>query len=221
MRAKTKRVGMAGYVRLLARLRMRPSTIPDAVGFVGVGRGACYRIITTMHHLKLVHVSAWSTDYDRRTLPVYAYGPGEDAPAPALRPCGRPTRNAKLPTLRDFSSEVVGLHLLIKTMAEPVSKAQIGRETGMHDKTIRTTLAAMVRYGLAYIDHWAAREAAGGPPIAHFQFGTGVSAPRPKPISRKEINRFHNAKRRDRQKFLPLVRAFSAPASNEAQRSAA
>lgn len=221
MKAKTKRVGMAGYVRLLAMLRIRPNTIPDAADFVGVGRVACYRIITTMHHLKLVHVSDWLIQYDRRTLPVYAFGPGEDAPAPIKRPCGRAVRNAKLPKLRDFSSEVVGLHLLIKAMSEPASRAQLGRDTGLHEKTIRTALAAMVRHGLAFIDHWAPREAPGGPPIAHFQFGAGKNAPRPKPIPRKEINRHHNDKRRERLKFLPLVRAFSAPASNEAQRSAA
>lgn len=217
-----RRVGMAGYVRLLARLRERPSTIPDMVGFVGVARVACYRIVTTMHHLKLVHVCGWLDEYDRRTLPIYAYGPGEDAQPPTFRPCGRQVRNAKLPTLRDFSSEVVGLHLLIQSMSfMPVSRAGMERATGLHYRTIRMALEAMVRYGMVHIDHWEPRETAGGPPTAHFIFGPGRSAPRPKPSPRHEINRRHNDKRRERLKFAPLVQAFRAPASNEALQQAA
>lgn len=223
--SKTKRfrrVGVAGYVRVLAMLREKPCTIPQAVGFVGVARVSCYRILTTMHHLKLVHVSGWSTEYDRRTLPIYSYGPGEDAQPPLFRANGKPVQNAKLPTLRDFSSEVMSLRLLIEAMSfMPVSRAEMERITGLHYRTVRMALEAMVRHGLVHIDHWEPREVAGGPPTAHFIFGPGRSAPRPKPIPRAEINRRNNDRRRERLKFQPLVQAFHAPASNEALQQAA
>lgn len=216
-----RRVGMVGYVRLLARLRERPSTIPDMVGFVGVARVACYRIVTTLHHLKLVHVSGWLDEYDRRTLPVYAFGPGEDAAPPTFRPCGRQVRNAKLPNLRVLSVEVVGLASLIRAMETPASRKEIEAVTGLHNRTVRMALQAMTRYGMVHVAYWSPREVSGGPPTAQLQFGPGRSAPRPKPMPKQEINRRHNDRRRERLKFAPLVQAFRAPASNEAIQQAA
>jgi len=116
----------------------------------------------------------------------------------------------------------VGLHLLIQAMSSmPASRADMERITGLHYRTVRMALQAMVRHGLVHVDHWEPREVAGGPPTAKFIFGPGRSAPRPKPLPRQEINRRHNDKRRERLKFAPLVQAFRAPASNEALQQAA
>jgi hypothetical protein len=203
----TRRIGMAGYVRILAMLRDEPRTVRELADTGIVGRTGAGRIIGSLHHLRVLRIVGWRQRPGCRTQPMYGISKAEDAPAPALRPNGRPVEPLK-PRKVLLSTEVVALVSLMRALEDPMSKAELMQATGLWLGGLRPVLAALRRHGFVRIALWV--HPAHGPVVPHFQLGSGYDASRPPRITRSETNRRYMARRQEAKKYRALQHAFCA-----------
>lgn len=219
------RLGLAGYVMLLAKLKAQPATIPATSEATGCGIDTMYRLIPDLHTIGRLHIVDWVMEPRARPLAVYAYGPGEDVPPPVARPNGRPVRSCK-PLLRDrVSPEVLALGSLLDALEQPATQQELCDATGLHRDTIRPTLQAIVDEdnGIGHICNWTPRDSGGGAWMANYLLGSGRNAKYPN----RRVQRSATAKRwRDRvaarKPIEHLLATFAAPAyaSNQERRAA-
>lgn len=83
----TKRhvLNAACYAEMLAKLVAGPCAMTELVDITGLHVNTVRKIIAALRLRALVHIVAWDIDHrGTRRVPVYAFGPGEDAPRPAV-----------------------------------------------------------------------------------------------------------------------------------------
>lgn len=210
------RLGWSGYVGILAALHAKPMCLPDMPAVMGIGRDTLYRLIPGLYSAGWLHVSAWELR-PSNTLPVYAFGPGDDAPAPTMRPTGRPVEGARI--LADTPSpEVIAFCSMLRAISDTSACiSDIALETGSHRETIRTALDALVDAGLAHLSAWQPRFCnPTGPIAAHYKIGAGSRAKKPS----KKARRYASSKRwrnsvKQREAFGPLLLALRPSANSE------
>lgn len=193
----TRRLGLPGYVALLALLRDTPSTTLQIHLHGGIGRTAVARIITTLRQVRRVRISGWVMAPHTPTMPVWTLGDGPDVPLPLYRPNGKPVDGARCGLQGSSSSEVLALHHLLRMLecGHPSSAPELCDATGMHRDTVGKALTALVQHGFARIAEWDQR-GTGGKPLPLFEAGAGQSARRPKATPRHLLCRSYRARAR-------------------------
>ena len=149
----------------------------------------------------------------RRGLPTAAYqlGPGEDAPYPTHRPTGEPVRSQPRPEPpHPIKPELLCfLNILDEVEAGRSTPTEVAIEVGIRHDTAYIALKRMCEAGLVRVVAWPNRKKRGGRPEPLYALGEGPSMPRPKPLTRSQINLTYNKKRALREANAILYRAFS------------
>lgn len=172
------RLGLSGYVAMLAEFKREPADITTAFSRNELGKDTTYRLVTELHAKKLLHVCGWVVRPRVVTMPIYAYGAGEDLAPPAVRDNGRPIK-ARLLVRQRVGPEVIALAHMFDALQTPVAAYELREETGIHRDTISAFLKAMRQHGLARISRWQRRDCGGGQYIAMWTLGEGPDAQYP------------------------------------------
>jgi hypothetical protein len=209
-----QRMGMKGYIALYAALSRKPMSAAELIMDQLVGHNAVYRYLVTLHALGELHVVDWRVQPNIRAQPVYAAGPGQDAPLP-LRPNGRPSAGPNKARRRALSPALIAFASLLRSLREPICRAELREETGYTDYFIGIALRALMKNKLARITSWV-RESNSipGPPRAYYQLGSGPNAKRPPRLTRSQIHYRQKARLASLSPLLAIHRALTAPAAN-------
>ena len=201
---RTGRLGVAGYVALLAALRDGPSTIPVMADRHRLSTAAAYRFVATFHRLGCLHICAWRSG-PGASYPVYAYGRGQDAPAPA---------NAAPFTKARIMAEGIPLAKALECLEGLSSKRDVMEWSGMSHTLAKIALGACIEHGLIYIADWHARTPTGhGEPLPQYRLGAGPSVPKPSRERRRLVNKRYYDKVRARLHQERVLSALSANSS--------
>lgn len=213
------RLGVDGYVRLLAYVRDNPSTIPALAQGFGIGRDTAYKLIGRLHHRGWVRVSEWQQRPRAKCLPIFSFGRGEDMPIPATTARGAKigaTVQVLKPT--SLSPELVGLCCVLDELETERNLIELREATGLHRDTIGKLLAAMVAHRLAHIARRLPRDGnIGGEYVRYWRIGPGTNAKAPERSARaRENQRRYRMARKQREAMTSIVQAL-AGAANQAQ----
>ena len=207
------KLGMAGYVKILAILRRQPCTTAEIQPLAGIGHTSAAALLPSFHLAGLAHIADWRQDYNCATMPVYAYGPGNDADMPAKRPTGKACNGARLSLRRVARPDVVALASVMRALSEPKTRQELHDETGLAATTIRLILRALKVSKLARVAEWLPKPG-GGVPIEAYQLGSGADTPRPKAITKSEVARRYREAKRQRESMLTIIRATAGVAND-------
>ena len=194
VKSKRVRLGLQGYAMVCAALRDNPETVRGLVLRAGLGRTAAYRVLSSLHSLKLAHIVDWRMYPRLAPLPVYAYGPGEDKPPPKLRPNGNESR-ARPAVKRHLCPAVIAFAHVLRAIESPVTRLEVTAATGLDTSTALNALNALTETGLAHISGWSSRDQ-GGALLPLWVKGAGRNAPKP---SSAKLQREYEARKVERQ----------------------
>lgn len=209
-RAHRERLGLAGYAYLAAILADEPCTAGGLTARAGLGNMAAYRWLMSLHGLGRVHISGWEVKARAPMMAVFCWGPGQDVPAPRVRPNGRPVQEVNLPG-SCVCSGLVAWEYLLRAIEAPASRVEVMAATGLHSYTVHLDLEALVDLELAHVPLWMNRPQ-GGQPLPQYQLGTGCNAPMPRP-KRAERRALLRTRQQRRRTFAPLTHCFHAMAA--------
>lgn len=214
------RLGWAGYVGILAALKAQPMALPQMPAVMGIGKDTLYRLVPSLHALGWVHISGWIM-LPKSTMPLYAFGPGDDAEPPTRRPNGRRTATRVL--REQPASEVISFSTMLHALdGLRASISEVAEEIGAHRDTVSSALDALVAAEMAHLCAWQPRaHGRGGAPIALYTLGAGKPAKKPSLRSRRlAAGQRWRAMVKRRAEFDPLIQALR-PAANSETREAA
>lgn len=193
--AKTARLGMGGYARVLAALRDKPMTYMEGQAATGIRHNSMHRIFNSMYALGMVHIADWMIEPDRPTAPRFGMGHADDAPPPVKRPNGKRVTKAKMPPAVVPAPELVAMKSLLQAVQEPATALEVIAATGVSPVTVRNALAEMHRLRLVHIALWTPRAGNNsGAPVPNYQIGRAADAPRPKPLAQKARQRNYESR---------------------------
>lgn len=201
------KLGMPGYVRLLASLRDDPAPVSEFRERHGLSYCGSYYFIMGLYRLGRIHVSGWVLEHRKRPLAVFSYGAGVDAMPPDLTLSGKPSTGGRLPSRTNPSTSLVALEYALRTLEQPSTQDDLCEACGLDKATMRKTVKELVRCGFAHIKAWDTT-IKNGPPRPVYIQGHGRTAPKPPKESRKAINARHWARRREAMRFEAIQRAF-------------
>ena len=209
IRDSRTRLGVAGYAHLAAMMVQQPCTVLGLMRRAGLGHVAAYRFIATLHALRYAHVAGWEMEPGRNAMPLWAFGPGVDAPPPTHRPNGRPVQALRLPK-RQVCPGVLHFVQLLRAIETPASATEVQEATGMHHTPVREFLDAMQALELAHVPLWGHRPQ-GGAPMPQYQLGRGRNAPEPTRVLQKQSHELDMARQRRarrHQRLHQVMRGF-------------
>ncbi len=220
-RRKNKRLSMVGYADVLHCVANGPVTRAEVINRMRIARTTAWRILGTLHHMRIIHVAEWVAREHAPYMPSYAIGDLPDAPMPSTRPNGKPCEaiNVRGPSRATLSSEGVSFAVLLRSLEQPASVADLEAATGLFERTIRRVIGRLRELDMVFIAEWERRAYGGGLPIANYQFGIGRrDKPMPAPIGRPTANRRYREARaaREAQQFIDRALASSATHPEEA-----
>lgn len=213
---KRVRMGMAGYAYMMVMLKAKPMTIPELQRAASLNRNTAYRFVMTLHTLKRAHIVDWRQEPRIATSPVFAWGPGQDAEPPSVRPCGRPISGILMPRKQVCASMVPFVRLLDQ-LQQPITTPELCAELGIDDITARSCLNALVELEEAHLPYWDWDRRPHGPPVAAYQIGPGPVERKPR-MKKKDRREVIQRRQRTQRAFAPLLQVFAA---NEPERQAA
>lgn len=196
---KSPRLGMRGYLCVLAYLTAGPATTIDLAADFGQSRQHTRELVNRMGELGMVH-----TDGEVRTgragplTPVWRAGPG-----PVVR--GGCACRQRFPELMQLRRILAGLE-------DPQRTAVLAAETGSHAQTVIDLMAIGNRLQLVHICAWdmPSNPQGGGAPVPCWVVGPGRNAPRPGRVGNAEVKRrwrVANAARRHTEQIMAALRA--------------
>jgi hypothetical protein len=210
IRDSRTRLGVAGYAHLAAMLVQQPCTVIRLMQRAGLGHVAAYRFIGTLHALRYAHVVGWEMEPGRNAMPMWAFGPGADAPPPTVRPNGRPVQALRLPK-RKVCPGVLHFVQLLRAIEVPAGAAEVQAATGMHHSPVRDFLDTMQALELAHVPLYGHRQQGGGPPMPQYQLGYGRNAAEPSRVLQKqgrELDMRRQRSQRQHQRLHQVMQAF-------------
>lgn len=171
------RLGMEGYVEIAARLR-QPCTIKDLQNEGLVANSNSYRLVPSMWAMGLVHISGWDLTPGRRTMPLWKWGQGDDAPVPERRGINgiRPVYVKPPKKPERASPEIIAFASLLSAIEVRVTRAQIEALTGLNWQTVARALRALMRHKMAHRPGFMPPKSQGGQPAALYLIGPGTNA---------------------------------------------
>lgn len=219
-RANAGRLGIVGYINILAAIYREPLTVAGIRERVGVGRTAIGYFIAGARHLRLVHIAGWQQEYNRPTLPMYAFGAGQDAPPPALRPTGKPIAGVRVSTICRPKPEVISCAAFLRAIADGATKVELAEHCGMSHCTVRLAIRALQRHRMVHVSAWIPTPGA-RTYTAVWQLGEGRSAARPAPQPKTVIAKRWRDAQRAKADMLQVLHAVAGRSANDTMREAA
>jgi hypothetical protein len=208
------RLGLAGYVTILATLRDQPDTSVGLMDRTGIGKTNACLLLPQFHAKGLIHIAGWQYGLGQYTKPVYAYGPGVDAPLPAdaVHENGQP-RSPRMAKFRGYKPEFIAFACVMDELAMPVTAVEILAATGLARGTLNGVLRALRKHNLARIAGWVKRDGSGaGGRMAQWQLGSAKNAPYPK-LDRTVSRRRNRAVQVKRSSMLRVIHAIAGVAA--------
>lgn len=206
VRASRTKLGMVGYAHLAAMLRDKPMTISSLQAAARLGHMATYRFVMSLHTLKRAHITGWVQKAHSPLLPLFAFGPGQDAPAPTMRSNGRPVEAVNFPAQQLLPS-LIAFEQLLRAIEVPASRQDVIAATGLHYDTVTAALEAMVDLQLAHVPLWLWTPQ-GGPCLPQYELGPGENMPQPR-YRWGERRALLRERKELQQSFQPLLRAMT------------
>ncbi len=173
----TKRIGMAGYARILGIVKQRPGTVRDIAERAGIEWvSTVSAILAHCWRARVIYRSAWFKDGKHCPwVPVYSFGNGKDVPPPKPQ---RAPSNAKAPsTLMNLTTT---LDLIRET---PMTRTEIAEELKMCLESATRIIVVLRENGLIRVASW--NKPARGATSPEWTMGPGRNAPRPPQISKR------------------------------------
>ena len=213
------RLGIDGYVRLLAYINSSPGTIPQIAAGFGIGRDTAYKVLCRFHACGWLHVSGWSQQKKRKALPIYSFGKGDDVPPPQTTLKGLPVASSVKPLApTSVSSEVIGLCALLDELESECSMPELCAATGINKDTITKAVKAMAEHKLIHVAALHPRApGVGGRYMKHWKLGKGPNATMPPREKRQRENARRYRQTRKTRQFTTSVVFALAGAANQAQ----
>lgn len=189
------RLGMAGYVQILAEL---PGTTEEIQARTGMCMQTLRVLLREFRVLRLIHCSELRAGLPRSSpIPVWALG---DAPPRfALRPFATVPR-----------AQVIAFASIVRALEHPCTLNELAQETGVGVVAVGRVVKALRARKLSHVATWELRH---GTPVQRHVMGRGPDARRPRPQSRQQINAKHNARRSARMQMLEMLRRTAGPVS--------
>jgi len=204
------RLGITGYVTLLAAARDKPCSYDDLQRAVGIGRTAVRNLVAALRSARLLHIAGWEQRYRAPFAALFSAGPGVDAAPPERRSNGRQSRGTFKPCKPTPTSSAVALAMLMRAIdAGPMTAEELAEHTGMSQLTVRSIVKALRQHSLAHIGAWDERSATGGASAARYALGMGKDAKPPPLVSREQINRQYREGKKARDEQLQVLRALA------------
>lgn len=173
-KARSNRLGMAGYVPVLAAM---PGTVAAIASKLGRSRQGVLVLVREMRQLGFVGRVGDDRSVLRAVQPVWAFG---DWPRERLASVPRAQVIA-------FASLLLGLR------RQPSSVTDLAASTGLHPAVVRKVITALRDHQLARVVAWRRRH---GAPIALHGLGAGPDAEQPAAMTKQQINRRYNERQR-------------------------
>lgn len=208
LHATKRRLGFAGYCRILSAVISRPGTTAQLAERMGVTHNTMAYVMRSLYRMGLVYRSEWVRPVPHSILvPVWKAGrDGIDT-------------EPEIPAPRKHKRAARGSAITLGTIAqiladEPLRMTEIAEELGLHRETTVRLIGIMREYGLCRIAAWEPREKSGAP-IPLYAFGRGGNKPKPEPrIGRcPELAKKHKATYQAKRRHEAMLKALSGPTS--------
>ena len=181
--ARQRRLGLEGYIRIVAALRRKPMLTAEVAQAFGLNHNTAAKVLRWLRRYSLIHRSAWvRLVRHSRLLPVWSFGGEGDIPNPqGEAPAFVPPR---------------GSAIMLGTVAqlltdERMTIGELAGELAMHEETAARVIRLLRDHGLSHIEAWI--KPATGVSVAQHVYGPGRDAKRPKRIPIAEQRARHSA----------------------------
>lgn len=205
-RASTMRLGLEGYVKVLAYCRHRARSTAEICAHMELNQNTGAKLMRNMLRLKLVHREQWFRPQPHsRELPRWKLGAQGDTEAQTPRSIGKSAPNALL----------IGLAAAIECLQEhPVTLKELAADLGVHPETAARIVGMLRNAGLSTIRAW--QQLPHGPNVAlHGWMGRADAEPVTRcedmPAVRRRWRQTSNAKRA----HIELLHASARPLAVE------
>lgn len=175
--ATSKRLGFAGYCRILSGIISKPGTGAELAQRFGVCPNGMAYVLRSMHRMNLIHRADWVRPKAHSVLvPVWHGGKGADVV---------PIVAAKRYTSRTARTSAITLGSIAEALEHgPLPMLELSQDVGLHRETMIRLVRIMRDHGLMRIAAWEPREKGGGPAVPMYAFGRGKDKSKPAPIAR-------------------------------------
>lgn len=144
-KARSMRLGLDGYARILAMLRT-PMATREVVAATGVDTITILRTLRSMRQLGLIHRKDWHRPAPHsRLVPYWAIGKHGDVPNPRREEPSKFTPRSILLTLATVIQFIE---------QEPATLNEIAADMGMHSETASRVIACLRKHKLSRIARW-------------------------------------------------------------------
>ena len=196
---KSPKLGMRGYLCVLAFIDCAPATAQDVAAAFGAGRQHTRELLQRMGELGMAH-----TEGSMRT--------GRAGPPSALWRAGLgPIERLGLPC-RQLFPELMQLRRILAALEDPIRSVRLAEQVGSNEQLIRDILGTGRTLGMLHVCAWDVPQnpQGGGAPQPCWVLGPGRDAPRPKRMGNAEVKRrwrVADAARRQTMQVLAALRA--------------
>jgi DNA-binding IscR family transcriptional regulator len=205
LKKQSGRLGLTGYVRILARLHWRPATLRDVAAALEVNNACNLRyLLNTLWKHGFIHVRKWVREAGLGMyVPRYGYGRQPDAPYPG--------KKGSAMTAHAGTNLIAFVNLLKRLEEGDASLAELSEASGLNVRYASQTVRALREARLARITEWEPRMHCNGTPTALYSLKAGgTDAPRPTPITSLESTRRYQRNRAQRLLTLEFVPSLAA-----------
>lgn len=201
--ARSSRLGMDGYARILAYLRPNGSTTAEVAKAFVINHNTATKVLRHMHRLKLIHRENWVRLVAHGSMvPVWRLGEHGDT----AEPLGiKPSKSAPNPMLISLATVI---HLL---QEQPMTIGELADELCVHKETADRMVTHLRDHGLSRIDGWA--RTINGLPVAQHGYMVKRDAPRPGPQDEKEARKRWRATHTAKRQHIRLIAATAGAAA--------
>lgn len=196
---KSPKLGMRGYLCVLAFIGAAPATAQDVAIAFNAGRQHTRELLQRMGELGMAHTQS-SVRTGRAGPPsaLWAAGPG-------------PVDRLGVPCRQRFP-ELMQLRRILAALEDPIRSVHLAEQVGSNEQLIRDILAAGRALGLLHVCAWDVPQnpQGGGAPQPCWVLGPGRDVPRPKRMGNAEVKRrwrVADAARRQTVQVLAALRA--------------
>lgn len=214
-----RRLARSNYVGLWLRLRAQPMDSYTLAAAASLKPQRCREILWAMVRARTLDVVAWR----RRSpmgmwLPVFAPGTGEVAPYPGY--LGLRRRAGFSREAQRARTEMVSFGVLMQCLRDGLTLSQIVEATGGSETRIGRCLRMLRDAGAIFVATWE-RPSGFGRWIPVWELGAGKDAPKPRALTKAEINRRLRGRRKTEAMHAAICGAPGRVAANEAAGRAA
>jgi len=204
--------GIRGYASILRVLMTSNATTAQLSAVMSFGGSEKTNRIAINRLLRrlapdVVHIAGWAREIGCPPCEIWAFGPGENAPAPPRLDGSKRTRINAAP--RRHRIETMTFASIIIALRDGHSVIDLAELSG----SALTALYPFMRHahsiGLVHIAEWHRQACSNPRPV--FVLGAGRDAPRPKPLPKIVTDRRYNAARKSRRVATSICRMMASP----------